>query len=105
MTELLLLFSNFQIFSTIILIIGIFGIVFNYRNIVITLISIELCLLAINLNFIFNAMFHNDLMGLVFALLVLTVAAAEAAIGLALLVLYFRVRNTIVIEFDYYLKG
>ena len=77
---------------------GIWGIVLNRKNIIILLMSIELMLLSINLNFVTFSVFLDDLMGQVFALFVLTVAAAESAIGLAILVAYYRVRNTIVVE-------
>ena len=77
---------------------GIWGIVLNRKNIIILLMSIELMLLSINLNFITFSVFLDDLMGQVFALFVLTVAAAESAIGLAILVAYYRVRNTIAVE-------
>ena len=77
---------------------GIWGIVLNRKNIIILLMSIELMLLSINLNFVTFSVFLDDLVGQVFALFVLTVAAAEAAIGLAILVAYYRVRNTIAVE-------
>jgi NADH-quinone oxidoreductase subunit K len=75
--------------------IGISGIFLNRKNIIILLMSIELMLLAINLTFIVFSVFLDDVVGQVFALFVLTVAAAESAIGLALLVVYYRVRGTI----------
>ena len=77
----------------------------NYKNIVVMLISIELSLLAVNLSFIFSSIILNDIMGILFALLILTIAAAEAAIGLAILVLFYRIRSTILIDSKYYLKG
>ena len=67
----------------------------NRRNIILVLMSIELMLLAVNLNFIVYSVYLNDIMGQVFALFVLTVAAAESAIGLAILVVFFRVRGNI----------
>ena len=77
---------------------GVFAIFLNRKNIIIILMSIELILLAVNLNFIaFSAELH-DLSGQVFALLVLTVAAAEAAIGLAILVIFFRNRGSIAVD-------
>ena len=84
--------------STTLFLLGIWGIVLNRKNIIILLMSIELMLLSINLNFITFSVFLDDLMGQVFALFVLTVAAAESAIGLAILVAYYRVRNTIAVE-------
>ena len=77
---------------------GIWGIVLNRKNIIILLMSIELMLLSINLNFVTFSVFLDDLVGQVFALFVLTVAAAESAIGLAILVAYYRVRNIIAVE-------
>jgi len=77
---------------------GIWGIVLNRKNIINLLMSIELMLLSINLNFLTFSVFLDDLVGQIFALFVLTVAAAESAIGLAILVAYFRVRNTIAVE-------
>src|SRR5919201_2934525 len=77
---------------------GIFGIFLNRKNVIVILMSIELMLLAVNINLVAFSAFHNDLVGQVFALIVLTVAAAEAAIGLAIVVVYFRNRGTIAVE-------
>ena len=85
--------------------IGIFGIFLNRKNIIVILMSIELILLAVNINFVAFSSFLNDLTGQIFALLVLTVAAAEAAIGLAILVVYFRNRGTIAVEDVNIMKG
>lgn len=85
--------------------IGIFGIFLNRKNIIIILMSIELMLLAVNVNFVAFSMQLNNLMGQVFAMFVLTVAAAEAAIGLAILVVYFRNRGTIAVEDINLMKG
>jgi NADH-quinone oxidoreductase subunit K len=85
--------------------IGIFGIFLNRKNIIIILMSIELILLAVNINLVAFSSFLGDLTGQVFALLVLTVAAAEAAIGLAILVVYFRNRGTIAVEDVNIMKG
>ena len=84
---------------------GIFGIFLNRKNVIIILMSIELMLLAVNINFVAFSTFHNDLVGQVFAMFVLTVAAAEAAIGLAILVVYFRNRGTIAVEDINVMKG
>jgi NADH:ubiquinone oxidoreductase subunit K len=84
---------------------GIWGIFLNRKNIIIMLMSIELMLLAVNLNFLLFSVYLDDLMGQLFALLILTVAAAESAIGLALLVVYYRIRGTIAVEFINLLKG
>src|SRR5579884_3095358 len=84
---------------------GIFGIFLNRKNIIIILMSIELILLAVNINMVAFSSFLHDLVGQVFALLVLTVAAAEAAIGLAILVVFFRNRGTIAVEDINLMKG
>ena len=85
--------------------IGIFGIFVNRKNVIIILMSIELMLLAVNINFVaFSAHLH-DLVGQIFTLFVLTVAAAEAAIGLAILVCFFRNRGTIAVEDVNVMKG
>jgi len=83
---------------------GVLGIYLNRRNILIMIMSVELMLLAVNLNFLFFSVYLDDLMGQVFSLIVLTVAAAESAIGLALLVVYHRVRGSISVEFINLLK-
>ncbi|GAA0572430.1 NADH-quinone oxidoreductase subunit NuoK [Rhizomicrobium electricum] len=85
--------------------IGVFGIFLNRKNIIIILMSIELILLAVNINFVAFSTYLNDLVGQVFALFVLTVAAAEAAIGLAILVVYFRNRRTIAVDDVNMMKG
>ena len=77
---------------------GIFGIFLNRKNVIIILMSIELILLAVNINLVAFSTHLNDIVGQVFALLVLTVAAAEASIGLAILVVYFRNRGSIAVE-------
>ena len=78
--------------------IGIFGIFLNRKNVIIILMSIELMLLAVNINLVAFSVFLNDLVGQIFAMFVLTVAAGEAAIGLAIIVVYFRYRGTIEVE-------
>ena len=85
--------------------IGVFGIFINRKNVIIILMSIELILLAVNINLVAFSAFLGDLVGQVFALFVLTVAAAEAAIGLAILVVYFRNRGTIAVEDINLMKG
>jgi NADH-quinone oxidoreductase subunit K len=84
---------------------GVFGIFLNRKNIIIVLMSIELILLAVNINFVAFSAALNDLAGQVFALLVLTVAAAEAAIGLAILVVFFRNRGSIAVDDVNLMKG
>ena len=85
--------------------IGVFGIFLNRKNIIVILMSIELILLAVNINFVAFSSYLGDLVGQVFALFVLTVAAAESAIGLAILVVYFRNRGTIAVEDINVMKG
>jgi NADH-quinone oxidoreductase subunit K len=84
---------------------GVFGIFLNRKNIIIILMSVELILLAVNLNFVAFSAVLNDLSGQVFALLVLTVAAAEAAIGLAILVIFYRNRGSIAVDDVNLMKG
>ncbi|MPZ10308.1 MAG: NADH-quinone oxidoreductase subunit NuoK [Kiloniellaceae bacterium] len=84
---------------------GIFGIFLNRKNVIIILMSIELMLLAVNINLVAFSTHLQDLVGQVFALFVLTVAAAEAAIGLAILVVYFRNRGSISVEDINMMKG
>lgn len=91
--------------STILFLLGISGIFLNRKNVIIMLMSIELMLLAINFNFIIFSVYLDDLMGQMFALFILTVAAAESAIGLAILVVYYRIRGTIAVEFVNLMKG
>jgi NADH-quinone oxidoreductase subunit K len=85
--------------------IGIFGIFLNRKNVIIIMMSIELILLAVNVNLVAFSAFLGDLVGQVYALVVLTVAAAEAAIGLAILVVYFRNRGSIAVEEINLMKG
>ena len=97
--------SHYLTVAAILFTIGIFGIFLNRKNVIVILMAIELMLLAVNINFVAFSSFLNDLTGQVFALLVLTVAAAEAAIGLAILVVYFRNRRTIAVEDINLMKG
>ncbi|MBV9569970.1 MAG: NADH-quinone oxidoreductase subunit NuoK [Alphaproteobacteria bacterium] len=91
--------------AAILFTIGVLGIFLNRKNVIIILMSIELILLAVNLNFVAFSSYLGDLVGQVFALFVLTVAAAEAAIGLAILVVYFRNRGSIAVEDVNLMKG
>jgi NADH-quinone oxidoreductase subunit K len=91
--------------AAVIFTIGVFGIFLNRKNVIIILMCIELMLLAVNINLVAFSAFLHDLVGQVFALFVLTVAAAEAAIGLAILVVYFRNRGTIAVEDINLMKG
>jgi NADH-quinone oxidoreductase subunit K len=96
---------HYLVVSAILLVLGIFGIFLNRKNVIIIFMSIELILLAVNLNLVAFSAAHNDLAGQVLAMLVLTVAAAEAAIGLAILVIYFRNRGSIEVEDVNLMKG
>ncbi|MCH8858767.1 MAG: NADH-quinone oxidoreductase subunit NuoK [Proteobacteria bacterium] len=91
--------------AAILFTIGVFGIFINRKNVIIILMAIELILLAVNINLVAFSAFLGDLTGQVFALFVLTVAADEAAIGLAILVVYFRNRGTIAVEDIHLMKG
>ena len=97
--------SHYLTVAAILFTIGMLGIFLNRRNINIILMSVELILLAVNINFVAFSTYLGDLVGQVFALFVLTVAAAEAAIGLAILVVYFRNRGTIAVEDVNLMKG
>ena len=97
--------SHYLTVGAILFTLGIFGIFLNRKNVIIILMSVELMLLAVNINFIAFSAHLNDLVGQIFALFVLTVAAAEAAIGLAILVVYFRNRGSIAVEDINMMKG
>lgn len=84
--------------SAILFAIGLWGIFLNRKNIIVILMSIEIILLAVNINFIAFSAFLNSLVGQIFSMFILTVAAAEAAIGLAILVVYFRNKSTIAVD-------
>jgi len=91
--------------AAILFVIGVFGIFLNRKNIIVILMSIELMLLAVNINFVAFSAFLNDLHGQVFTMFVLTVAAAEAAIGLAILMTFFRNKGQILVDDLSELKG
>ena len=97
--------EHYLVLAALLFTIGVFGIFLNRKNVIIILISIELMLLAVNINFVTFSSFMNDLAGQVFTMFVLTVAAAEAAIGLAILVVFFRTKGTIAVEDISTLKG
>ena len=90
--------EHYVVVSSILFVLGVLGIFLNRKNVIVILMAIELILLAVNLNFVAFSAFLDDLVGQVFAMFVLTVAAAEAAIGLAILVIYFRGRGTIAVD-------
>jgi len=97
--------SHYLTLASILFTIGVFGIFLNRKNVIIILMSIEVMLLAVNINFIAFSAFLGDLAGQVFAMFILTVAAAEAAIGLAILVVFFRNKGTIAVEDISTMKG
>ena len=97
--------SHYLTVAAILFTLGIFGIFLNRKNVIIILMSIELMLLAVNINLVSFSVHLGDLVGQVFAMFVLTVAAAEAAIGLAILVVYFRNRGSIAVEDINLMKG
>ena len=96
---------NYLIVGALVFVIGVMGIFLNRKNVIIILMSIELILLSVNINFVAFSAYLGNLTGQVFALFVLTVAAAEAAIGLAILVVYFRNRGSIAVETVNLMKG
>lgn len=91
--------------AAIVFTIGVLGIFLNRKNIIVILMSVELILLAVNINLVAFSAYLGDLTGQIYALFVLTVAAAEAAIGLAILVTYFRNRGTIAVDDIHMMKG
>ena len=97
--------ENYLAVSATLFVLGIFGIFLNRKNVIIILMSIELMLLSVNINLVAFSAFAGDLVGQVFTIFVLTVAAAEAAIGLAILVCFFRNRGTIDVEDVNAMKG
>ena len=97
--------GHYLTLAAIIFTIGVVGIFLNRKNVIVILMSIELILLAVNINLVAFSIFINDLSGQIFTLFILTVAAAEAAIGLAIIVVYFRNSDTIRVEEIKNLKG
>lgn len=97
--------THYLVVSAILFTIGVLGIFMNRKNLIIILMAIELILLAVNINFVAFSAALNDLVGQVFAMFVLTVAAGEGAIGLAILVIYFRSRGTIAVDDVNRMKG
>ena len=96
---------HYLVLGAIIFTIGVFGIFINRKNVIIILMSIELLLLAVNINLVAFSAFLNDMVGQVFVMFVLTVAAAEVSIGLAILVIYNRLRGTIEVDDISQMKG
>jgi NADH-quinone oxidoreductase subunit K len=97
--------SHYLSVAAILFTLGVMGIFLNRKNVIVIMMSIELMLLAVNINFVAFSSYLNDLVGQVFAMFILTVAAAEAAIGLAIVVVFFRNRGTIAVEEISQLKG
>ena len=97
--------NQYLIVAAMLFTLGVLGIILNRKNIIVILMSIELILLSVNINLVAFSAFLGDLTGQVFSLLILTVAAAEAAIGLAVLVTYFRNRGSIAVEDINVMKG
>ena len=97
--------EHYVVVSSILFVLGVLGIFLNRKNVIIILMSVELMLLAVNINLVAFSTQLGDLVGQVFAMFVLTVAAAEAAIGLAILVVYFRNRGSIAVEDINMMKG
>ncbi|MCP5383918.1 MAG: NADH-quinone oxidoreductase subunit NuoK [Sphingomonadaceae bacterium] len=97
--------EHYLVVSAILFVLGVLGIFLNRKNIIVILMAIELILLSVNLNLVAFSAELNDLVGQVFAMFVLTVAAGEAAIGLAILVIYFRGRGTIAVDDPSRMKG
>ncbi len=97
--------EHYLVVGAILFVLGVLGIFLNRKNVIVILMAVELILLSVNINLVAFSAFMNDLVGQVFAMLVLTVAAAEAAIGLAILVIYFRNRGTIAVDDVNRMKG
>jgi NADH-quinone oxidoreductase subunit K len=97
--------EHYIVVSSILFVLGVLGIFLNRKNIIIILMAIELILLSVNINFVAFSAFLHDLVGQIFAMFVLTVAAGEAAVGLAILVIYFRARGSIAVDDVNRMKG
>ena len=97
--------NHFLAVAAILFVLGVLGIFLNRRNVILMLMAIELILLAVNINLVAFSAYHGDMVGQVFAMFVLTVAAAEAAIGLAILVVFFRRRGTIAVDAADQMRG
>ena len=97
--------NHYLAVAAILFTIGVLGIFLNRRNVILMLMAIELILLAVNINLVAFSAYLGDMVGQVFAMFVLTVAAGEAAIGLAILVIYFRGRGTIAVDDIHQMKG
>ena len=97
---MILLNLNLLLLSTILLfIIGLVGLILNRKNFLIVIISIELLLLSIDLNFVIFSIYLDDILGQIFVLFILTIAATESAIGLAILIIYYKIKNKIIVNY------
>lgn len=97
--------NHYLVIAALLLCLGVVGIFLNRKNIIVILMCVELILLAVNINFVAFSVSLSDMAGQIFTMFILTVAAAEAAIGLAILVVYFRNRGTIAVEHMNQMKG
>ena len=97
--------TNYMSISFLLFLVGILGIFLNQKNILVMLMSLEMIFLTISFNWISSSIYLDDITGQIFALLILTVAAAESSIGLAILVIYYRIRTTITVELMTLTKG
>jgi len=97
--------ANCMLISILLFLISIFGIFLNQKNILIMLMSLEMMFLALSFNLISSSIYLDDIAGQIFSLLILTVAAAESSVGLAILVIYYRIRNLIAVELMNLTKG
>jgi NADH:ubiquinone oxidoreductase subunit K len=102
---LISLINKIHITSLILIIIGICGMLYNRKNIIKIIMSIEIMLLGINLLFIYSTLIHNDITGQIYFIFILTIAGAETAIGLALLIILYKIRGTIAIDYLTLMKG
>nr|QNM39520.1 NADH dehydrogenase subunit 4L [Gelidiella fanii]QNM39541.1 NADH dehydrogenase subunit 4L [Gelidiella fanii]QNM39566.1 NADH dehydrogenase subunit 4L [Gelidiella fanii]QNM39589.1 NADH dehydrogenase subunit 4L [Gelidiella fanii]QNM39612.1 NADH dehydrogenase subunit 4L [Gelidiella fanii] len=96
---------NYINVSTLLFLISLIGIFLNQRNILVMLMSLEMMFLAVSFNLIFSSILLDDIIGQIFSLLILTVAAAESSIGLAILVVYYRIRSVITVELMTLMSG
>tara|TARA_Y100000031_G_C8212087_1_gene381511 strand:- start:57 stop:371 length:315 start_codon:yes stop_codon:yes gene_type:complete len=97
--------THYLVLAALLFTVGVFGMFLNRKNVIVILMSIELMLLAVNINFVAFSAYMGDLVGQVFTMFILTVAAAEAAIGLAILVVFFRNKGSIAVEDISAMKG
>ena len=97
--------EHYLVVGAILFVLGVLGIFLDRKNVIVILMAVELILLSVNINLVAFSAFMDDLVGQVFAMMVLTVAAAEAAIGLAILVIYYRGRGTIAVDDVNRMKG